>query len=208
MRLKRYHYGTLVVLYASFLWGASRTEDVNATSLDKSDHLIVAGVKVGPVRLGEKKEQVMQEFPFKPGTDQQWLACGTTYNWVDSSQGNVFMEFRDGIVTQVESETPRYRTPEGLTSYMSPEKVKHFYKGLEAYTLPIGTSVALGDQPVIFWVSKEKGIAFEFAYYPEKQKRYLYGIIIFKPQTSFCIDNVTLETTGVQKLLPYSLGDE
>jgi hypothetical protein len=70
---------------------------------------------------------------------------------------------------------------------------------------PVPSSVALGGRPLVYWVSRSRGIAFAFAYDSETYKRYLYEIIVFKPQTSFCIEGIKLDAPGVQKLSPYSL---
>lgn len=170
-----------------------------------SDRLIVPGSRIGSLKLGERREQALEAFPFKPRIDQQYASCGATYAWADSTQGNLFIEFQAGMVHQIGSATPRYRTQEGLTSYSSPEKVRHFYRKLEAYVFPLPSSVALGGRPLVFWVDRTKGIAFAFAYDSDTAERYLYEIIVFMPNTDFCVDNVKLDAPGVQKLSPYSL---
>jgi len=55
---------------------------------------------------------------------------------------------------------------------------------------------ARGDRPLVFWIDKKKGIAFAFAYYPKERKRYLYKIIVFEPNKTFCPEE---ETTGSPK---------
>jgi hypothetical protein len=101
--------------------------------------LIEPGKSVGQLSLGESREAVSEIFPFKKGVDQEWLAgpdCGTVINWVDSnSKGNVFIRLKAGEVVQIDSGTPRFHTPEGITLYSSPRAVRMHYKGLRAFVL-------------------------------------------------------------------------
>jgi hypothetical protein len=84
------------------------------------------------------------------------------------------------------------------------QKVKAHYKNLRAYADDI-TSMALGDRPVIYWVDSDRGIAFEFAYFQEEQRRYLYSVIVFRPNGLFCPMGEKIEPSHWHEILPYSL---
>ena len=123
------------------------------------------------LKLGDSQARAFKLFHQKDDVDQYWKSeCGSVFNWVDtsnSSKGNIFVLFRNGHVVQIGSSTTRYHTPEALTTYDSPDLVQRYYKGLRAYELLGSSNAALGNRPLIFWVDQAKGIAFEFAYFPE-----------------------------------------
>lgn len=207
-KFKRIRTGSLptgLVFFLIVVSGYAKRTNVATAPPVMPDRLIVPGLRIGTLELGEKREEVLKAFPFKPAVDQEYPSCGITYAWSDSTQGNVFIEFRKGLVNQIGSATPRYRTREGLTSYSSPAEVRRHERNLEAYVLPIPSSVALGGRPLVFWVGRSRGIAFAFAYDTEHSKRYLYEIIIFTPNKGFCVEGVMLDGPRVHRLPPYSL---
>ena len=172
---------------------------------------IEPGARVGPLRLGDRAEEALKHFPLKANTDQELHdSCGTTLNWVDSSNedgtyGNVLIRIKRNRVFQIESATTRFRTRHGIKIYDSPEKVRKFHNNLRAYALLGPPLRALGDRPLIFWIDKKNGIAFAFAYYPEENRRYLYKIIVFRPDWGFCPEEDTTDSPNWQELAPYSL---
>ncbi len=183
---------------------------IASSVLDKKDtSLIVSGVGVGELKLGDSQARAFKLFHQKDDVDQYWKSeCGSVFNWVDtsnSSKGNIFVLFRNGHVVQIGSSTTRYHTPEALTTYDSPDLVQRYYKGLRAYELLGSSNAALGNRPLIFWVDQAKGIAFEFAYFPEERRRYLYEIIVFKPGGDLCPEGRTTGSTNWRELPPYSL---
>jgi hypothetical protein len=157
---------------------------------------------VGALQLADTHAHTLQVLPFKANEDQEWEDdCGTTLNWVEKSGkrgiGNVTIKFKDQRVFQIESGTPRFRTVEGLAIYDSPEKVRRYYTDLRAYVLLDAPIRAFGDRPLIFWLNNKRGIAFACVYNPEEQRRYLYRIIVFRPNAEFCPED---ETTDSPKL--------
>lgn len=170
--------------------------------------LIEPGKSVGQLSLGESREAVLEIFPFKKGVDQESPAgpvCGTVINWVDSnSKGNVFVRLKAEEVVQIDSGTPRFHTPEGITLYSSPRAVRMHYKGLRAFVLSNHYSEATGGRPLIYWIDSEKGIAFAFAYYPREQKRYLYRVVVFRPNADVCPSDGDGESDK-RELAPYAL---
>jgi len=171
--------------------------------------VIEPGLSVGPLKLGDSRERAWELFPKKYG-DQEWEdRCGTTLYWVDADnragQGDLSIRLNKNKVFQIESSTTRFHTAEGITIFDPPEKVKTAYKGLSAYTLLTTPTPALGDRPLIFWIDKKSGIAFAFAYYPAQSKRYLYKIIVFAPNKTFCPEGEGTNSPKWQPIPPYSL---
>ena len=171
--------------------------------------VIDPGLSVGPLKLGDPPERAMQLFP-KKDEDQQWEdSCGTTIDWVDSTnpvgRGDLLIRFKKGKIFQIESATTRFHTAEDITTFDSPEKVASAYKELRAYTLLTPPSPALGDRPLVFWVSKKKGIAFTLAYDPGKRKRYIYKITVFEPGKNFCPEQETNGSSKFQEIRPYAV---
>jgi len=161
---------------------------------------IEPGTHVGLLKLGDSRARALELFP-KKAEDQEWNnTCGTTLDWVDATnpngKGDLSIRLKKDKVFQIESATTRFHTIEGITTFDRPEKVASAYKDLHAYVLLTPPNSALGDRPLVFWVDKKKGIAFIFAYYPAEHKRYLYKIVIFEPNKTFCPEE---ETTGSPK---------
>ena len=189
---------------------------INAESQEPSatpviiNTMIEPGLSVGPLKLGDSRERALELFP-KKDEDQEWKdACGTTLDWVDSSnrtgKGDLAIHLKKDKVFQIESATTRFHTAEGITTFDSPEKIRNAYKDLLAYTLLTKPTPALGDRPLIYWIDKKKGIAFVFAYYPTQHKRYLYKTIVFVPNRTFCPDSETTTSSPKwQEIDHYSL---
>ncbi len=172
--------------------------------------VIEPGLSVGPLKLGDTQARALELFPLKKDQDQEWQnRCGTTLYWVDADNqirgGSMFIRLKKGKVFQIESATTRFRTAEGITSLDRPDKVEEKYKDLRAYTLLNSPNPALGDRPLIFWIDKKKGIAFVLAYYPSQRRRYVYKIIVFWPNKTFCPEEETMDSPKWQEIPPYSL---
>jgi glycosyltransferase involved in cell wall biosynthesis len=171
--------------------------------------MIEAGHSVGPLKLGDSEERVREVFP-KKDIDQEWEdACGSTIDWVDSTNpvghGDVFIRSKKGKVFQVESSTTRFHTAEDISTFDPPEKVEKSYKDLRAWVLLTAPSPALGSRPPVFWIDKKKGIAFELAYDPQHRKRYVYKVIVFEPNKTFCPEQETVNSLKWQSLDPYAV---
>jgi glycosyltransferase involved in cell wall biosynthesis len=169
--------------------------------------LIEPGRSLGPLKLGDSEEQAHELFP-KKDIDQQWEdKCGTTIDWIDSTNpighGEVFIRVKKGRVFQIESSTTRFQTAEEITTFDSPEKIKASYKEMRAWVLLTPPSPALGSRPPVFWIDKKRGIAFEFAYDVPHHKRYVYKVIVFQPNKTFCPEQETVDSLKWQALDPY-----
>ncbi|MGA2857805.1 MAG: hypothetical protein ABSE40_13125 [Candidatus Sulfotelmatobacter sp.] len=171
--------------------------------------LIEPGLSVGPLKLGDTRDRALQLFPRKD-EDQEWEdKCGTTLYWVDTDnrngRGDLTIHLKKDKVFQIESSTTRFHTAEGITTFDPPEKVKGAYKDLLAYALLTAPTPALGDRPLVFWLDKKNGIAFALAYYPAQHKRYVYKIIVFAPNKTFCPEGEKTDSPKWQQIPPYSL---
>jgi len=183
---------------------AQITEDPTFTNT-----MIEAGHSVGPLKLGDSAEHAMEMFP-KKAIDQSWDdACGTTIDWTDSANpqghGEVFIRVKKGKVFQIESSTTRFHTAEDITTFDPPEKVRSAYKEMRAWVLLTQPSPAMGSRPPVFWVDKKKGIAFEFAYDAPHHKRYLYKVIVFEPNKTFCPEQETVNSVKWQSIDAYAV---
>jgi hypothetical protein len=189
---------TLLLAFSSGIPLVAQEPDASPLSAQVN---IEPGLSVGPLKLGDTRERALELFP-KKDEDQEWTnSCGTTLDWVDAAnrtgRGDLFIRLnKKGKIFQIESATTRFHTSEGITTFDHGDKVATAYKDLRAYTLLTAPVPALGDRPLVYWIDKKKGIAFAFAYYPKEHKRYLYKIIVFEPNKTFCPEE---ETTGSPK---------
>ncbi len=184
-------------------------QEPDASSLS-SQTVIEPGARVGALKLGDSRDRAVELFPRKD-EDQEWQnSCGTTLDWVDATnrtgRGDLVIRLNNkGKIFQIESSTTRFHTSEGITIFDHAEKVASAYKDLRAYTLLSTPDPARGDRPLVFWIDKKKGIAFVFAYYPKERKRYLYKIIVFEPNKTFCPEEETTGSSKWQAIPSYAL---
>ena len=170
---------------------------------------IEPGRSIGPLKLGDSAEHALELFP-KKAIDQSWDdACGTTLDWTDSANpeghGEIFIRLKKGKVFQIESSTTRFRTAGDVTTFDAPEKVRSAYKDMRAWVLLTTPSPALGSRPPVFWIDKKKGIAFEFAYDAPHHKRYVYKVIVFEPNKTFCPEQESVASVKWQSIDAYAL---
>ncbi len=169
--------------------------------------MIEPGHSMGPLKLGDSLDRAQELFP-KKDIDQEWDdACGSTIDWTDSNNpeghGEVFIRLKKGKVFQIESSTTRFRTSQDITTFDPPEKVENSYKELRAWVLLTAPSPALGSRPPVFWIDKKKGIAFELAYDAPHRKRYVYKVIVFEPNKTFCPEQETVNSLKWQSIDAY-----
>jgi hypothetical protein len=184
-------------------------EDAPALS---SQTLIEPGARIGPLKLGDSHDRALELFP-KKSEDQEWndkCGGGATLDWVDSQNptghGDLYIRLnKKGKIFQIESTTTRFRTAEGITTFDHADKVAENYKDLRAYTLLTPPDPARGDRPLVYWMDKKNGIAFVFAYYPKERKRYVYKIIVFEPNKTFCPEEETMSSPKWQAIPSYAL---
>jgi len=171
--------------------------------------VIEPGLSVGPLKIGDSRDRALELFPRKD-EDQQWDdPCGSTLDWVDTSnpvgRGDVFIRLKKGKTFQIESSTTRFHTAEGITTFDPPEKVASAYKDMRAWVLLGPPSPSLGSRPLVFWIDKKKGIAFSFAYDPSRHKRYVYKVIVFQPNKDLCPELEKPNSNNWQSIRPYAV---
>jgi hypothetical protein len=205
--------GSLLLLFVCFLSVPSDSRPQPQTTSNPT--LIVPGMSVGPLQLGDTRERAFELFPNKPNMDQEWREgpeCGTTINWLDVKNhqmaGNVFIRLKEGKVFQIDAGTTSFHTAKDITMKSSPQEIRNLYPGLRAYVISTGFSEASGDRPLVYWVDSEKGIAFAFAYSRSEKKRYLNWIIVFRPHAEICPQWPDMEPTEKRELPAYSLESE
>jgi len=169
--------------------------------------IIEPGHSMGPLKLGDSLDRAQELFP-KKDIDQEWDdACGSTIDWTDSNNpeghGEVFIRLKKGKIFQIESSTTRFHTADDITTFDPPEKVEKFYKEMRAWVLLTAPSPALGSRPPVFWIDKKKGIAFELAYDAPHRKRYVYKVIVFEPNKTFCPEQETVNSLKWQAIDAY-----
>ena len=170
--------------------------------------LIKPGLGVGNLRLGDSRDKALSLFPSNINQEDQRGDCGNTYTSLDgdgSTRGYLYITTKDGVVSQIEVATTRFRTAEGINTESSPARVRDRFPGLSAFVLSPVTSKALGNLPLIYWIDSKKGIAFAFAYFPEERRRYLYEIVVFKPNSPVCSFYGSADPQDKRELPPYSL---
>lgn len=174
-----------------------------------SNLIIEPGLSVGPLKLGDTRDQALALFPRKD-EDQQWDdPCGSTLDWVDTTnpmgRGDLFIRLKKNKIFQIESSTTRFHTAEGITTFDSPEKVAAAYKDMRAWVLLNPPNPVLGSRPLVFWIDKRRGIAFEFAYDPSHHKRYVYKIVVFEPNKEICPELEKTNSPKWQQIRAYSI---
>jgi hypothetical protein len=173
--------------------------------------VIVPGNSVGPIRLGDDDKRVVKELSDFPKILQEvsYPICGTIkmIEWFDKTlaQTGLFIYLRKNSVFQIESETTRFRTADGITEQSLPEDVERRYPNMEAYELLSSAGNLTGNRNLIFWVDHDKGIAFGFYYNTQRQRRLVYRVIVFQPKTDFQPNACVTVPQKLRKLLPYSL---
>jgi len=203
------HPGLVAIRQVQAVAEIAAQDSGTAAALEITQTVIEPGASVGPLKLGDSRARALELFPRKY-EDQEWEdQCGTTLNWVDVAnrvvRGDVAIHVKNDKVFEIESATTRFHTAEGITTFDPPERIRNSYKDMMAFTLLTPPTPALGDRPLVFWIDRKKGIAFAFAYYPAKQQRYLYKIIVFVPNKTFCPEGETTNSPKWQQIDPYSL---
>jgi len=202
----------LPTLLVSLIARPANSAGTPAPQSDSSHYLVTLidpGLAVGPLKVGDSRDRALELFPQKP-EDQEWNDdCGTTLDWVDTSnpmgRGDVYIRLKKGKIFQIESSTTRFHTAEDITTFSDPDKIRSAYKEMKAYVLLTAPSPALGDRPLVFWIDKRKGIAFELAFDPSRHKRYVYKVIVFEPNKDFCPEQEKTTSPKWQSISPYAL---
>ena len=200
----------ILLLPILFLISASRgLAQISEISPNFTTTTIEPGLSVGPLKLGDSRDHALELFPKKP-EDQEWNdSCGSTIDWVDTTnpngRGDVFIRLKKGKVFQIESSTTRFITADGITTFEDPEKVAATYKDMHAWVLLTPPVPSLGSRPLVFWIDRKRGIAVALAYDPPRHKRYVYKVIVFEPNKDICPELEKTSSPKWQSIRPYAL---
>jgi hypothetical protein len=147
--------------------------------------------------LGEKLEEYTYDDPVKY-SEMHWYDA-------EADRNGIFAYLKDGRVFQIESDTPRYRTAEGVTSDATPESVHSKYPDLQAYILLGSGSKVNGGRDLVYWVDRQRGIAFEFYYNSKAKKRRVSKTIVFEPGSEFQPEGHVSSPQELRKLKAFAL---
>jgi hypothetical protein len=194
------------------LVGASRDSRTrNSQRNSNSDFwLIVPGKRIGKLLLGDTKDRFWQLFQrYEPGSDEYTYPCGnvsiTELGHIEAASNPISAYAKNGHIYQISASGSLSRTADGITEYSSPQKVKRFYPGLEAYWLEHYRAVEGQSRDSIFWVDAKHGIAFQLDYSKDDHGRFVGEIYVFNPNENFQ-PLVCLRPPQVwKKIAPYSL---
>jgi len=165
------------------------------------------GERVGGVRIGDTRTRAIELFG-KP-TDELRLESDCppwTVHWVDfaNERSGVFVYMKNGRIFQIQAETPRYATVEGIKSDSSPGDVRRFYPQSRAYQLTGSGSKNNGGRDLIYWVDREKGIAFELRYSYKTRKRLVSYIFVYEPGSNFQPEGCVSAPQQWRELKPFT----
>jgi hypothetical protein len=171
--------------------------------------LIKPGSGVGVIRLGDSRENLVKVIGGKFEEYSHDSPCKyTEMHWydLDADRNGLFVYLTGGRVTQIESDSPRYRTAEGISSDASAESVRSKYRDLlQAYILLGSGSKVNGGRDLVYWVDRQNGIAFEFYYNHKAKNRRVSKIIVFEPNTDFQPEGCLSPPQELRKLRPFAL---
>ena len=171
------------------------------------------GLGVGRLKLGDSRERFLEVFGHKREDEDYTYTFGEPcaledLHWLDMGppvRPGVFAYLREGRIFQIWAATPRFRTPEGITEDTFPQEVKRRYPHVLSYALLGSGAHYLGGRDLIYWVDRQKGIAFEFYYSRKKKQRLVYGTIIFQQGSDFLPEGCVQPPQEWRQLEPYSL---
>jgi len=170
--------------------------------------LIKPGRSVGAIQLGDTREKLIKMLGGKLEEYSHDTPCKyTEMHWYDlnADRNGIFTYLRDDRVFQIESDTPRYRTAEGITSDALPESVRSKHRNLETYVLLGSGSKVNGGRDLVYWIDGQNGIAFEFYYNSKARKRRVSKIIVFEPHSDFQPEGCLSPPQQLRKLPSFAL---
>jgi hypothetical protein len=148
------------------------------TAASAQDYDIMPGSHVGKIEIGMSRQAVHNTLGNPTGTYSLRARGYKGEYWFSSDNSNTLRVIYDpaGRVYQVSVTSPRFTTPDGLTTQSSLAEVKSHYKNLRALRL-----AARGD--IDYYDAVRQGIAFEFTERLDAhagQTMRLYAILIHK----------------------------
>ena len=152
-------------------------------SASAQEYEIVPGQRVGFIELGMSRQAVHAKLGNPSGT---YKLRGPGFRgdyWFSSDNSNTLRVFYNGAgrVFQISVTSPRFTTPEGLTTRSSLADIRRSYKNLKVLRMS-----ARGD--IDYYYDPRRGIAFELTDHMDAHlsslTMQLYAILVFKPGNS------------------------
>jgi len=185
-------------------------------------NLIIAGQGAGGLLLGDSREKAIarfgrleSEYYYDLETKLKCAPRRELRFWDSKDNTNPFFEeYGNGAwvylvndeIDQIKIQSEKFKTPEGLTLGSTPQQVRRFYPNIQTFVELNSQCECTGGRNLIFWIDKERGIAFEFQYWRDAKARRLSYIFVFKPGTEFLPEGcVYLETQGWREIAPFSV---
>lgn len=220
-------FALIIFLTASFIQTAEgqkklrKAAPIQQKNKEKT-YLIIGGQGAGGLLLGDSREKAIAyfgrldtEYDYNLETKFKCPAQKELRFWDMRDQTNPFFRdygngawvyLVDDKIEQIKIQSDKFKTPEGLTPGSTPQQVRRFYPNIRTFVKLNSQCECTGGRNLIFWIDKERGIAFEFEYWKEPQARRLSYIFVFRPDTEFLPEGcVYLETQGWKELAPFSL---
>jgi hypothetical protein len=174
---------------------------------------ILPGSSIGYAYLGRNIEETLATLG-KPIFDNSHEFQNCKYRVVKwyiehpSKKGNILEATfsADNRVVQLKIEGPHFTTPEGISNEDTSDIVKENYTDIESY-VDMGIQIPFENVEgfPVYWVDKNKGIAFEF-YRNRKEKKWrIFSIIVFNTNDEFFPGYCAKDNKYWKKLPPFEL---
>jgi hypothetical protein len=145
------------------------------------DYDIAPGSRIGKIEIGMSRQAVHSTLGNPTGAYRMRARGYRGEYWISSSDNTLRVIYDvAGRVYQVSVTSPRFTTPEGLTTQSSMDDIKQHYRNLKVLRF-----AARGD--IDYYDAVRQGIAFEFTQRYDAhsmQAMRLYAILIHKPGSS------------------------
>lgn len=190
----------LVLIFMCWSADAQTRKGVGVTSSGKTT--IVAGKSVVRINIGDTMERIFQLYPKLKRADYTPVK-GCDFGNLELPNSSM-LAIKGGRVVQItvknnySKTTPE--TAEEIQLGSSPALVKKSYPNADkAFTKLSETYSSTGNYPLIYWVDKKMGIAFEF-YTDSSRGRLVNAIHIFAPGERFLFNDGCDENEDLREL--------
>ena len=195
----------LVLIFTCWSVDAQTRKGVVPASSAKT--VIVSGKSVGRINVGDTLDQIFQLYP-KVKRSSYLSTKGCDYGILELP-GFQSLTIENERVVQITVKNDYSKTApetaEKIKTGSSAASVKKAYpSATKAYTKLSETYSATGYYPLIYWVDKEAGIAFEF-YTDSSRGRLVNAIHIFPPNGQFLFDDACGDSEDLRELPAFAV---
>lgn len=195
----------LILIFLCFSADAQTRKGAGVTSSAKT--FIVAGKSVGRVNVGDTVNRVFQLYPKLKRTNYTPVK-GCDFSSLELPD-SLMLAIKDERVVQVTVKNNYPKLPPETTEKIqlgsSSALVKKSYPNADkAFTKLSETYSSTGYEPLIYWVDKKMGIAFEF-YTDPSRGRLVNAIHIFAPGERFLFNDGCDENEDLRELPSFAV---